>query len=50
VRDVNFIRNVQTGIGANVTAYSIANELKPYYGNRPWGVNVFVRFRLRAAE
>ncbi len=46
-RDVPFFRGVQTGIGANATAYAIANALKPYYGDHPWGVNVFIRVRLK---
>jgi hypothetical protein len=49
-RDFDFIRNVQTGIGANVTLYGIDSALKPYYGDRPWGVNFFVRFRLKPTE
>ena len=49
-RDVELVRNVQTGIGANVTAYAIDSALKPFYGNQPWGVNVFIRFRLKPGE
>ncbi|MGH9675251.1 MAG: hypothetical protein ACRD44_18930, partial [Bryobacteraceae bacterium] len=49
-RDVKLVRNIQTGIGANVTAYAPDNVLKPLYGQRPWGVNVYLRFRLRATE
>jgi hypothetical protein len=49
-RDVELVRNVQTGIGANVTAYAIDSALKPYYGSTPWGVNVFIRFRLKPDE
>lgn len=49
-RDVELVRNVQTGIGANVTAYAIDSALKPYYGSNPWGVNVFIRFRLKPVE
>jgi len=49
-RDVELVRNVQTGIGANITTYMPDNALKPFYGHRPWGVNFFVRFRLRATE
>ena len=49
-RDIELLRNVQTGIGANVTAYAIDSALKPYYGDRPWGVNVFIRFRLKPGE
>ena len=46
-RDIGAFRSLQTGVGANVTAYGIDAALKPFYGDRPWGVNVFVRFRLK---
>jgi hypothetical protein len=46
-RDIGTFRNLQTGVGASATAYAIDAELKPYYGNHPWGVNVFLRFRLK---
>jgi hypothetical protein len=46
-RDVPLVQGVQTGIGANATAYAIASALKPYYGDHPWGVNVFIRVRLK---
>ncbi|MBV9154697.1 MAG: hypothetical protein JO097_00410 [Acidobacteriaceae bacterium] len=46
-RDVDIFRNVETGIGANVEAYSLPQAIKPYYGEHPIGGNVFVRFRLR---
>jgi hypothetical protein len=49
-RDVDLVRNVQSGIGVNVTAYAIDSALKPYYGDRPWGMSVFVRFRLKPSE
>jgi hypothetical protein len=49
-RDVDLARHLQSGIGLNVTAYAIDSALKPYYGARPWGVNVYVRFRLKPAE
>lgn len=35
-RDVALFRNVQTGAGANATAYAIASALEPYYGGHPW--------------
>jgi hypothetical protein len=41
---------LQTAAGFNVTAYSIANTLKPYYGSSPYGASVFLRFRLNRAE
>ena len=46
-RDIGTFRNLQAGVGANVTAYGIDAALKPFYGDRPWGVNVFLRFRLK---
>jgi hypothetical protein len=49
-RDVQLVRNLQSGIGFNVTRYFVDEALKPYYGNRPWGVSVFVRFRLKPTE
>ena len=49
-RDVDLFRHIETGIGANLTTYSLPDAIKPYYGNRPVGGNVFVRFRLKAAE
>jgi hypothetical protein len=49
-RDFEFVRNAQTGIGANVTAYAPDSALKPFYGDRPWGINIFVRARLRRSE
>jgi hypothetical protein len=46
-RDVPIFRAVQTGFGANATGYVIARAIRPYYGDHPWGVNVFLRVRLR---
>ncbi len=41
---------VETGIGANVTGYSLPESLQPIYGGHPWAVNVFLRLRLRPAK
>lgn len=49
-RDVELVRNVQTGIGGNFTVYAPDTVLKRFYGNRPWGVNLYLRLRLRATE
>ena len=49
-RDVDFVRHVETGIGANFSTYSLPDEIKPYYGSHPVGGNIFVRVRLRPAE
>jgi hypothetical protein len=46
-RDIGSFGGLQTGIGANVTSYAIDRALKLFYGDHPWGVNVFVRFRLK---
>ena len=46
-RDIPLVKNLQTGIGANVTSYVVEAPLKPFYGGHPWGVNVFIRFRLK---
>jgi hypothetical protein len=47
-RNFELFRNVETGIGANVEAYSLPTAIKPYYGDHPIGGNVFIRFRLKA--
>jgi hypothetical protein len=49
-RDVDLFQRVETGIGANFTAYSLPDAIKPYYGDRPLGGNVFIRVRLRPTE
>jgi hypothetical protein len=49
-RDVSLFRHMETGIGANFTAYSLPDAIKPYYGDRPLGGNIFVRFRLRPSQ
>ncbi len=46
-RDIDLFRQVETGVGANFTAYSLPDAIKPYYGAHPVGGNVFVRFRLK---
>lgn len=47
-RDIDLFRHAQTGIGVNVSTYVIDTALQPYYGAHPWGVNIFLRFRLKA--
>jgi hypothetical protein len=46
-RDLVTAYHVETGIGANVTAYGVPSAITPYYGAHPFGVNVYVRFRLK---
>lgn len=49
-RDIDLIRHVETGIGANVSFYTLPAAIQPYYGSRPVGGNVFIRFQLRPPE
>ena len=49
-RDLATVRNLEAGIGANATAYAIPSAIKPYYGDHPWGINIFMRLRLKPAE
>ena len=44
------MHDVETGIGANVSTYRIPTAIQPYYGEHPWGVNVYLRFRLNPAK
>jgi hypothetical protein len=48
-RDIDLFRYLETGIGANFSIYSLPDAIKPYYGGRPIGGNIFIRFRIRAA-
>jgi hypothetical protein len=47
-RDLGIFWNVETGLGANVMFYGIPDAIKPYYGDHPLGVNVYLRLRLKA--
>jgi hypothetical protein len=44
-RDIDLFPHVATALGAQVTAYSVGNMLKPIYGSRPVGVALFLRIR-----
>jgi hypothetical protein len=46
-RDIGTFKMIETGIGANASMYTLPPAIKPYYGERPWGVNVFLRVRLK---
>jgi hypothetical protein len=46
-RDISIFRDVETGIGANATTYTLPSVIKPYYGNRPWGISMYFRLRLK---
>src|ERR1700676_4214577 len=45
-RDIRIFSSVQTGIGANVTGYSLPGAIKPYYGDHPLALNLYLRLRL----
>ncbi len=49
-RDIGTFKNIETGLGANVTAYSLPAAIQPYYGEHPVGVNVYLRFRIKPTE
>jgi hypothetical protein len=46
-RDIGTFQHIETGVGVNGSLYSMPSDLKPFYGSRPAGVNVFARFRIR---
>jgi hypothetical protein len=46
-RDIGTFEKMETGIGANFSSYSTPDAIKPYYGNHPFGVNIYLRLRLR---
>jgi hypothetical protein len=46
-RDIAQIGHAETGLGMDVTAYSVPAAIQPYYGSHPWGVNVFLRVRIK---
>lgn len=46
-RDFGSLKHLQTGLGANVSLYTIPDALKAEYGDHPAGVNVFLRVRIK---
>lgn len=48
-RELGSVRALTAAAGFNVTAYSIASALKPFYGSRPVAASIFLRFRLSSA-
>jgi hypothetical protein len=49
-RDIKLFRDIETGIGANFTAYSLPSAIKPYYSSHPVGGNIYLRIRLKPTE
>jgi hypothetical protein len=48
-RDFKLFRHLTTGLGSNVTLYSLPFVVHQQYGGHPAAVLVFLRFRLRGA-
>ncbi len=48
--DIGTFKDIETGVGANITGYSLPSAIKPYYGDHPWAVNMYLRFRLQPAQ
>lgn len=48
-RDFYLLPRIATGLGANISTYSMPAALHPYYGERPVAVLIFLRFKLRGA-
>lgn len=46
-RDIALFSYIETGIGANFSAYSLPDSVRPLYGSHPVGGNVYIRLRLR---
>lgn len=44
-RDVDLVPHLRTAIGAQVTTYGVPEVLRPIYGSKPLGFNVFLRIR-----
>ncbi len=48
--DFDWFKHLETGVGFNISAYTVPDAIKPFYGNHPVGGNIFIRFRLRPAD
>ena len=46
-RDLFTFHGAETGVGANLSFYGIPDAIKPYYGDHPMAVNVYLRVRLK---
>jgi hypothetical protein len=49
-RDLPLVPRIATGLGANITTYTMPDELHTVYGRRPVGIMLFLRLRLRLRE
>jgi hypothetical protein len=46
-RDFPLFKNLQSGLGANLTVYRVPGNIQSEYGNHPVSANVYLRLRLR---
>ncbi len=46
-RDIPLLPHISSGLGANFTAYTMPDSLRPYYGQHPVAVWLFLRFRVK---
>jgi hypothetical protein len=46
-RYVHLLAPLDTGFGANFSTYTLPSAITPYYGHHPFGVNIYLHFRLR---
>ena len=46
-RDIGVFHGAETGLGFNFTAFTTPPAIKPYYGQHPVGVDIFMRVRLK---
>lgn len=44
-RDVSLVPHLESGLGAQVAAYTVGSRLEPIYGSDPVGVSIFLRLR-----
>ncbi len=49
-RDIHLLAGLQTGLGANLTLYSIPSAIQPFYGDRPLSFLVYLRIRLQGEQ
>jgi len=49
-RDIGSFDSVEAGVGANFSVYGVPAAIKTYYGDHPWGANIYLRFRLRPSR
>ena len=46
-RDFDLFPYLQTGLGANLSTYTLPDAIRPFYGEHPFGMSIFLRIRLK---